>query len=99
MAPVSKAPHALAESKRDHQKVSAGCADREQAEECRENAADRHADRDHQPEIPLQSKSVIIGENSGEIGADPEIGGLAQRREAGAAKENVEAMSQNGVHN
>ena len=56
--------------------------------------AEQNAEHHHQPEIPADAEMEFGGEHRGEIGADAEIGRLAERGEAGKAEQNVQAHRQ-----
>ena len=93
---VGEPPHALSERERDHQKIDAGGADREQAEQGGKQSAAEHAERYDEPEIVAQAELVACRQDRGHVGADAEIGGLAERGEAGEAEQDVEAHHQDG---
>ncbi len=93
---IGEPPDALAERKRDHQEIDAAGADREQPEKRRRRRADQHAQQHHQPKIPAQADIVFGGEDRRQIGADAEIGRLAERSEAGKTEQKVDAHRQDG---
>ena len=94
--PVGETPHALSERERDHQEIDAGRADREQAEERRQRRAEHNARARPRARNRAQAELVARGQDRGEIRAHAEIGGLAERRQAGVAEQDIQAHHQDG---
>ena len=95
---IGEPPDTLSERQRDHQKVDAARPDGNESEQGGGRRADERAQHDHRREVPSQAELVFGGEDRGEIGADAEVGGLAERGEAGEAEQDVEAHGEDGEH-
>ena len=87
-----EAPHDHAEREGDHQEVGAGGADRHEAEERRRGRGQQHAGDQTREESGL----TLGGEDADGVGGGAEVGGVAERGQAGVAQQDVEAHGEDG---
>ena len=90
---MRQAPHDHAEGQRDHQKVDAGRPQGDEPEERRHRRRQQDADHERDPE----GRAVSRRQDAHAVGPEPQIGGVAQRGEAGVAEDDVEAHGEDGV--
>ena len=90
---MGQAPDHHPQGQRDHQEIHAGRAQGDQPEDPGDCRRQHDADRQGDPERGAVSR----GEDADAVGADPEIGGVAERREADVAQDEVEAHRQHRV--
>src|SRR5262245_35334669 len=91
---IGQAPHALSQRQGDHEEIYAGGADGEKAEQGGEARPEQDAEQDDQPEIPSEAELILGRQDCRRIGADGQVGRLAEGREPGIAEQNVEAHDQ-----
>jgi hypothetical protein len=90
---VGETPHDHPEGERDHQEVDAGGPQGHEAEDRRHCRRQQDTDDERDPE----GRAVLRRQDAHAVGTEPQIGGVAQRGQAGIAEDDVEAHGEDRV--